>query len=232
MDFNFAMSDEALLSRLRNEEDNFVERKTVADQSDVLRVAVSFANSAPIGMPCVLFLGVKNDGTCEDRNPKPDLDDLQIKVNRKLKHAYPRVPYMLRVLQTGPNQVLAVVVFGSELRPHFAGASFVRRGSETVDATQEQLNLLIAQRSSKVYRLSAHIGKQVTLSTKRLQGDGTFKVVPEAAMITDCNESWVTVERYQLNPPDFSSFPLERVDLSFDNKTKRLELYVTRDRSL
>jgi hypothetical protein len=57
MDFNVEMSDDMLLSRLRNEEDHFIERKTTSDLNDCVKTVVAFANSAPIGMPCVLYVG-------------------------------------------------------------------------------------------------------------------------------------------------------------------------------
>ena len=61
------MSDADLLARLCNFEDQFVERKTVADLNDALKTVVAFANSAPLGMPCVLYIGVRDDGQFEDR---------------------------------------------------------------------------------------------------------------------------------------------------------------------
>lgn len=57
-----------LIRRLRATEDAFVERKTVGDDKyDWLKTAVAFANTAPIDYPCVLYIGVKNNGDIEDR---------------------------------------------------------------------------------------------------------------------------------------------------------------------
>jgi predicted HTH transcriptional regulator len=52
------LTDEALLLKLRNSEHDFVERKPRGQKGDWLQAAVAFANSAPIGWPAVLFVGV------------------------------------------------------------------------------------------------------------------------------------------------------------------------------
>ena len=193
MDFGEEITEARLLERLRNGEDNFVERKAIGQQREVLRVAVSFANSAPVGMPCVVYCGVNDDGTLEGRDF--DTDAFQIKINSILEKTYPRVPYQQKTLQVDSKQVVAVIVIGSELRPHFAGHAYVRRGSQSIDASQEQLELLIAQRSSKVYRLAQNIDRPMMLNIKFNQGNRTFKMTKEAGTIQGCNESWVTVHR-------------------------------------
>jgi predicted HTH transcriptional regulator len=68
-------SDQELLLKLRNFEDNFVERKTISDNKDWLKTVVAFANSVPIGYPAILFISVKNDGTIRD---SVNLDKLQM----------------------------------------------------------------------------------------------------------------------------------------------------------
>ncbi len=217
------MSDEDLLARLRNFEDNFVERKTVSDLNDCVKTVIAFANSAPIGMPCVLYLGQKDGREIEE---KPiDFDSIQKSVNTKLKSIYPRVPYIAKVITDGTKQVLAVIVPGSELRPHFAGPSFIRVGSESIEASQQQLDNLIAQRSSKTYRISQYIGGQVSIRFKFIYGNGTFSFSLQMMHLVDCNEAWVTL---MLNDTDFRSFPLAAVELSYDHKTKQLELQITK----
>ncbi len=59
------LTESDLLSRMRNFEDNFVERKTARDRKDWVKTVVAFANSAPIGYPCVLYNGVTNAGELE-----------------------------------------------------------------------------------------------------------------------------------------------------------------------
>ena len=72
MDFGEEITEARLLERLRKREDNFVERKVIGQKDKVLRVAVSFANSAPVGMPCVIYFGVNNDGTLEGKDFNTD----------------------------------------------------------------------------------------------------------------------------------------------------------------
>ena len=54
------LTDLDLWSRMQNLEDHFVERKTLGDSKDWLKTVVAFANSAPNGYPCVLYIGVKD----------------------------------------------------------------------------------------------------------------------------------------------------------------------------
>ena len=218
------MSDEDLLARLINFEDQFVERKTVADLNDSLKTVVGFANSAPIGMPCVLYIGVKDDGQFEDR--EHDFDSVQKTLNRLLQKIYPRAAYFPKLLTKGSRTALAVLVPGSELRPHFSGPSYVRRGSETIEASQSQFDSLVAMRNGKVYRLMQYAGKQVTVINMSLLGNGTFmrgnwSTVPS---IVDCNEFWVTLQ----SPGEAArSFCLRDVELNFDNQRGRLQLEIT-----
>jgi len=66
------LTEQALLSRMRNFEDHFVERKTSGNSKDWIKTVVGFANSAPDGYPCVLFIGVKDNGDIE--TPQVNLD--------------------------------------------------------------------------------------------------------------------------------------------------------------
>lgn len=123
------LADEDILARLDNVEDSFVERKTEGDSGDWLKTVVAFANSVPIGFPALLFIGVKDDGTIQGL---ANADSLQRKLSGKINEAYP-VPYHCsEVLEKDGKKFLAVVVPGSENRPHFAGRSYVREGSESV----------------------------------------------------------------------------------------------------
>jgi hypothetical protein len=219
------MTDEELLARLRNEEDNFIERKTVSDLNDCVKTVVAFANSAPIDMPCVLYVGVKKDGSFEEKTI--DFDSIQKSVNNKLKSIYPRVPYISKVITDGTKQVLAVVVPGSELRPHFAGPSYIRVGSESEEASRAQLDNLIAQRDSKVYRLSQNIDKEVMISVRHFHADGSYRsgFRGQVWRVIECNESWVSLR----NPGNgaIQSFPLKDVVLNYDRESNRLAIYVT-----
>jgi len=57
-----SVTEQELLTRLRNFEDQFVERKTSSDGRDWVKTIVAFANSTPIDSFSVLFIGVRNSG--------------------------------------------------------------------------------------------------------------------------------------------------------------------------
>src|SRR3990172_6493704 len=136
------LKDEDLLLRLRNFEDNFVERKTSGDSKDWLKTIVAFANSTPVGYPAILYIGVRDDGTPEERTV--NLGTLQKSFSDKAAHAYPPIYYLPKILNVDGKQILAVIIPGSELRPHFSGPSYLRVGPETRKASEEQFSILIA----------------------------------------------------------------------------------------
>lgn len=101
-------SDEELLSRLKNFEDNFVERKRIGDSKDEwLQAAVAFANSVPIGYPAILFIGVKNKGEIEGG---ANLDTLQQTLSKVIDEAYPPIYYTTRIVRQDGKQCLAVII--------------------------------------------------------------------------------------------------------------------------
>src|SRR5713101_2674622 len=144
------LNESELLARLRNFEDHLVERKTIKDERDWKKTAVAFANSVPVGLPAVLFIGVRDNGEIE--TPQPNLDEIQKKFNARMQRVYPRIAYVPKIISENGKQALAVIIPGSELRPHFAGLAYVRRGSESIEASEEQFAELIAQRDSKAAR--------------------------------------------------------------------------------
>jgi predicted HTH transcriptional regulator len=124
--FTVDLTEGDLLARMKNFEDHLVERKTVKDEKDWKKTAVVFANSVPVGLPAVLYIGVRNNGEVE--TPQANLDEIQKKFNAQMQRVYPRIAYVPKIIGDNGRQVLAVVIPGSELRPHFAGLSYVRRG--------------------------------------------------------------------------------------------------------
>jgi len=207
-------SDEELLSRLKNFEDNFVERKRIGDSKDEwLQAAVAFANSVPVGYPAILFIGVKNTGEMEGG---ANLDTLQQTLSKVIDEAYPPIYYTTRIVLQDGKQCLAVIIPGSELRPHFAGHSYVRVGSQTKKASEEQFENLILQRSSKARELQKMIGKTIFWEMV-----GGIKGNANATMLA-CNQFFITVDggTYQ------RCFPLEWITISFDPANQRYHLVV------
>jgi hypothetical protein len=225
MQTTVSLNDADLLSRMKNFEDHLVERKTISDQKDWKKTAVAFANSVPVGLPAVLYIGVRDNGEIE--TPQQNLDDAQKKFNKLMQDTYPRVSYVPKVISDGGRQALAVIIPGSELRPHFAGLSYVRKGSESVEASDEQFSELIAQRNSKAARILAWKGKTITvlqLSQSR-PGYGLIRKEwrPDVSIsVANCDQFCVTL--HVGTGHQNMSFPLGQVEISFDNGNKRLQL--------
>ncbi len=213
------LNESELLARLRNFEDHLVERKTIKDERDWKKTAVAFANSVPVGLPAVLYIGVRDNGEIE--TPQQNLDDVQKKFNRHMEKVYPRIAYVPKIVTYNGRQALAVIIPGSDLRPHFAGLSYVRRGSETIEASEARFEELIAQRSSKTALLIQYKGKNVAVFIRT--GDSEIPW-PTNTVLVACNQFYVTLNKADHEPPH--SFPLSRVEINFDNlrNTLRLEI--------
>ena len=165
--------------------------------------------------------------TGEIETPQVNLDSLQKTFNKEIGKAYPPVPFLIKVIEADGRQALAVIIFGSEQRPHFAGRSYVRRGSETIEASADQFERLVARRNSKADRILAYKGQQVTVvNRQRVANQAAYESNwAEGTTVADCNQFWVTLA--QLGGDSFS-FPLSRVEIAFDNQRERLRLEIER----
>jgi hypothetical protein len=219
MHITLDLNEPDLLLRMRNFEDHMVERKTFKDEKDWKRAAVAFANSAPIGYPAVLYIGVRDNGEIEIA--QKDLEEVAKKFNSQMQKVYPRIAYIPKVISSDGRQALAVIIPGSELRPHFAGPAYVRQGPESVDASEEQFAELIAQRNSKAALIIQSKGKKVTVFTRNGNSENAW---PTDTTVTDCNQFYVSLQRC-LHEPSIS-FPLSRVEINYDNLRKRLQLEI------
>lgn len=221
-DTAISLSDQDLLSRLKNFEDSFVERKTGGDSKDWLKSVVAFANSTPIGYPAVLFIGVRNDGTPEGTD---NLDKLQQTFSSRLQAAYPPIYSVTKILEAEGKQFLGVIVPGSEDRPHFAGQAYVRNGSRTEIASESQFASLLTSRQSKSREILKWVGKQVSVDWMRVDHVHAMGPVSnqEQFIIVDCNTFYMTVRR-QSGPTQ--SIPLKRVELSFDSERNQLKFEI------
>jgi Schlafen, AlbA_2 len=218
------LTEQDILLRLSNTEDSFVERKTVNDTGDCLKTVVAFANTVPIGYPAILFVGVRNNGEPEEIS---DLDKLQRKLSAKIEEAYPLIYTTTHVLAKDGKRFLAVIVPGSEGRPHFAGQAYIRDGSKSIPASEIQFNRLIAERLSKTYEILRWKGKSVTLTQplrEHMVNATTNWVQPKhvQAVVLDCTQHYVTLTNLGAN--NWVSHPLTLIELSYDNGRKRLEL--------
>jgi hypothetical protein len=215
-------SDDDLRARLVDFEDSFVERKSSTDKGGWLRSVVAFANTAPVNYPAVLFIGADNDGKIPS-----DVDDNTCKSFSDfiLKHVYPTVYTCPHFLTVGGKTCLAVIVPGSPNRPHFAGKAFIRDGTQTREASEEQYEKLIDQRSDKVYEILRWVGKSVRIENVQLTGGNAIRS-GGAVSLKGCNRFYVTVQSAS-NPGDPPrSYSLDRISLSFDHADQVLILEV------
>src|SRR5258708_6591706 len=225
------LTDPEILLRLTNIEDSTVERKTAADYRDCLKTVVAFANSLPIGDPGIIFVGFFDDGRVEDNN---NPESLQRKVCGEINKVYPPVYPQMKALEKDDKKFLAVIVRGSENRPHFAGQSFIRDGTQTVVASSTQFEKLIAERSSKTYAISKWIGKSVTLQypAQEYTIRGTSQARPghiKGVSIRDCNNFYVSFENLEgIKEGESFSEPISHLEISFDDAQSRLKLIVVR----
>jgi hypothetical protein len=215
----FIPDDEELLLRLRNFEDNFVERKTTGDYKDWLKTAVAFANTAPPGFPCILYVGFKNDGTPEDTARQPNLEELQKSVDERLMPAYPYIIRYHRVFRIGDKRRLAVIIPGSEQRPHFTQRPHLRKGAQSAEATDDECEMLLAYRNSKAAWVLRWKGKQITVSDSPNPSVGQGRT----QTIYDCNQFFVTLQSASSAK---YAVPLNRVEISHDYGQDRLQLNI------
>jgi predicted HTH transcriptional regulator len=219
------LTDLEILKRLTNVEDSTVERKTSADYRDSVKAAVAFSNSLPVGDPGVIFVGVYDDGRIEE---KTNLESLQLKVSAEIGRVYPPIYPQIMVKRSGENDFLAVVVRGSENRPHFAGQSFIRDGTQSKVASETQFETLVSQRNSKAYAILRWKDRQVTV--ENLNTEETVRRIGRVANTTrktirECNQFWVTLEDPN-NSPRLESIPLRRIELAYDHNSSCLKFEV------
>jgi len=224
------MPNDELISRLKNEEDNFVERKPAnPKRRDIRKTIVAFANSLPEGRTGVLFIGIRDDGRIEG---VPNPDKLQKTVREVCEQeCYPLIGFSTEVLSTTEGAVLAVIIPESSNKPHFSGPAFVRRGSESVAASPEAFDELIYSRNSKcaaIIKLKGQIVTAISLKHKL----GKVKHIPNTGYreSAECRVEVVTPQTVRLkvfSPDRWVSEPLEHVAVSYDEERHRPMLIIS-----
>lgn len=115
-----------------------------------------------------------------------------------------------------------MIVPGSESRPHFAGQAFIREGSQSREASQQQFEALIAMRSSKAYEILKYKGKTVTLIQARDTEWGRSYTGHAIGSVEDCNTFYVLMRSGTAE--NLQAFPLSSIDLSYDPGQQQLKL--------
>jgi predicted HTH transcriptional regulator len=182
------LTDNELALRIVATEDGYVERKTVGDNRRWIPALVAFANSAPIGFPCVLFIGARDDGTLE---PAVGVESLQKSFSERAAEVFPPIPYSSRAFRREDRECLAIIVQGSPTRPHYAGLPYIRVGTESKKATPDDVARLTAERDPKAYEILQWKGRMVTVDI--LNSPETAVRLGRVAVsvgtkVSDCNQ--------------------------------------------
>ena len=228
------MTKEDLIKMLGDHEDNFLERKSEGVNDRALRqTAVAFANSVPAGRVAVVFIGVNDKTGRIDGVSNPDA--LQKRVREALEgDCYPPIRHQSEVLSVEQNAVVAVVIPPSADKPHFAGPAYVRVGSQSRNASEQQYRELIDSRVEKCGALLALKNQIVTvhgvgykLGTHKPLADRAYRAYREGmeCRVMDCNAQYVTLMNIASNP-HFSE-PLAGVDILYDHEKWRPLLSIT-----
>lgn len=222
------LTDEDIISRLTAVEDGTTERKSASDYRDWVKTVVAFSNSLAIDQPGILYINVFDNGVIQEQ--PQDFERLQKKVTGEISNIFPPVNPTILVREKDGRQFIAVIVYGSRERPHFAGKSYTRSGTQTLDASEENLRQFIAQRSSKVTEILKWKGQTVIVAYLNPE-ETRYRVSRvssrSAYVVDDCNAHWVTFRDLAM-PPQRTAVSLLRVELSFDHKEECLILEVSR----
>jgi len=219
-----------LMLMVKNQEDNFIERKTESVSTGELRQTLcAFANSVPEGRVGVLFIGV-HDKTGEVLGVQ-NSDQLQKRI-RDAGHGdcFPPIEYSSEVLSIENKSVLAVLISHSTTKPHFSGPAYVRVGSESPKANSEQYEELILSRIDKVreiLKIKKHLitvlGVGYQLGSNKPLTDQGYKESMECR-VEACTAHLVTLQNIA-SDVRFSE-PVEHVTLNHDHKKNRPMLVV------
>ena len=218
-------------------EDSLLERKVESDLKDLLKTLVAFANSVRPGHIATILIGEKDDGTVAGvSNP----DNIQKKIREECEKIYPPITPFWRsqtYVKDGEPCVRVEIEYSGET-PHFGGPAWLRRGSETVKASDEVFQRLIEFRLSKVRELAKWVDKEITVDgdagsveyeERRRVGHSRWPG-QHSARLRFVNSFWATLEAFEGNLPDGKpktlSEPLEKLMLSWDDHAKRLKVLV------
>jgi hypothetical protein len=220
------MTGDELRQRLFDHEDQLVERKSEGVKRDELRQSMSaFANTLQPNQIGILFIGVADKGGLVIG--VGDSDSVQKRIREAANACFPPIRcFETHAFGIDSKAVVAVVIWASEDRPHFTGAAYVRIGSESVKASAEQHEKLIASRNGKAGAILRMRGKQISVEAigRRLENP---MPAPGArsqsdAWIEDCDAHRVRLTVSAGGMPGWTiSEPLERVTISHDERRNR-----------
>jgi len=231
------MKEAELLEMLRagrTQESSWSERKPESvNKRELRREACAFANSLPDGEEAVIFIGL-NDKTGAVSGIA-NMDSLQKKIDDALlKDCYPAISYRTRELSHEGQAVLVLIIPASAKKPHFTGPAFVRNGSKTAVASEEQFNELILSQTDKARQLLkfkanhtifAVLGVNYRLGSLRPFQGGGYLEGGDDCKVDACNGH--TVRFHRLKDGYFFEEALDRVSIEYDASKGKPVIHVT-----
>jgi len=195
-------------------EDNLLERKVESDLKGLLATLVAFANAVRPGHVATLLIGEKDDGSVQGvKNP----DNIQKEVRKQCDRIYPPILWRSEVYKKEEKYCVRVEIEYDGETPHFGGIAWIRRGSESIKASDEVFQRLIDTRTSLVRELMKWMDKEVSLVQEIQSGEYS----PEKRWIRDVNSFYATFEDIK---GDRVSHPINQIMLSYDHDNDRLKV--------
>jgi hypothetical protein len=216
------ISKTELLARLPDREDHFTERKPdSATPAELRNTLVGFANSVPQGRVAVLYIGVANDGTLLGVS---NSDSKQKNVRQLCDTCYPPLLAQSEVLDVDGKAIVAVAIPESVSKPHFSGGCYVRRGSETCQASEEEYRKLLLHQIDKCRFMTRHMAAQWTVRGYGRHIDDPQPLeqnFSEAAecVLEDCNPFYARFRR--VSAGSYFSVEMHAISPMWDDRNSR-----------
>jgi hypothetical protein len=211
-------------------EDSLREKKVESDLKDLLKTMVAFANSVAPNDTAKIFIGERNDGSVQGVT---DPDSIQKKVVKEAEKIYPEIYYRTEVYEREGKQCVRVDIRHNGLAPHFAGAAWVRKGSQTVRATEDLYQQMVTLRNDKARVMTQWLDKAVTVSYPLQESASSplkahhRHVFIELSTLIYVGNHWITVSIPLSDGKRLErSEPIEYLLLSWDDVRKRLNIIV------
>jgi len=219
-------------------EDNLLEKKLESDLKDLLKTLVAFANSVKPNHKAILLIGERDDGIVQGvTNP----DNIQKQIRKDCEKIYPPIIWRSTVYEKENKFCIRVEVDYDGETPHFGGIAWVRKGSESIIASEEMFQQLIDLRLELVRELALWLDKEVSVygdqsSIPSKPRNPNVHYSPfdigfihrwkaeTSAKIVSVNKFWVTFENIETH--EKMSEPLGKLTLSYDDKKERLKVIV------
>lgn len=213
-------------------EDSLREKKVESDLKDLLKTLVAFANSVAPGDTAKIFIGEKDDGAVQGVT---DADNIQKRVKKEAEKIYPEIYFKTEVYEREGKPCVRVDIKHNGLAPHFGGPAWVRKGSQTLKATDSLYQQMVELRQDKMRTLVHWLDKAVTVEGIHyeayrigLASGLEWSAGRNQATLKVVNPHWVTFKLYpaENNAPYEKSEPMEKLLLSWDDEKSRLKILV------